>query len=385
MKTANVGGTALGIVVCVASFGRAQFTPPAAPAVPTVPVAPAVVAPAVPGAIPAAPARNLWSFFLPTPEQKAACAAHKEKFCRSTFGQLISNLAKPLASVTGGLVPPCCPPPTAPGAAGLDPNASPTGAEAAADKIKKLEAEAKARRAAVRYLGTVDCRRFTNAEPALIAALRTDTNECVRWEAALGLGHGCCCTKKVIEALTLTVNGETKDGNPVEASERVRAAAAAALDHCLACYVEPPATTAPRPEGPPEKPVAAADPATLQLTAYYARVEARPADVLLAAGRKALDDHARAQAGRSPLVTGNRSLYEAFVSTREPAAGRVEATQTAPQTAPPPSALPPLPSAAALPPLTPVAAEDVRPAAAVAPPTGKRSLFEIFKGTAPSP
>ncbi|HMP18225.1 MAG TPA: HEAT repeat domain-containing protein, partial [Gemmatales bacterium] len=104
---------------------------------------------------------------------------------------------------------------------------------------KKDAAEAKARRAAVRYLGTLDCRYYPEAEGALIAALRTDGVECVRWEAALVLGKGCCCSKKVIEALTHAVSCSEKDGNPAERSERVRFAACLALERCLACYSEP--------------------------------------------------------------------------------------------------------------------------------------------------
>ena len=69
----------------------------------------------------------------------------------------------------------------------------------------------------------------------------------------MGLAHGCCCTQKVIEALMLTISGDTKDGNPVENSPRVRAAACLALKHCLACYQGVPAapTEAERPEAPP--------------------------------------------------------------------------------------------------------------------------------------
>jgi len=107
-------------------------------------------------------------------------------------------------------------------------------AEEAAQKIKADEAQAKARRAAIKYLGTVDCHYFPEAEKALIGGLLNDRNECVRLEAALALGHGCCCTKKTIEALQVTVSGSNKLGNPGETSERVKAAAFAALQRCLA-------------------------------------------------------------------------------------------------------------------------------------------------------
>src|SRR5439155_21995997 len=126
-----------------------------------------------------------------------------------------------------------------------------------AAQIKKSEAQAKARKAAVRYLGTVDCHWFPEAEAGLVNALRGDTNECVRFEAAISLGHGCCCTKKTIAALSMTVSGGNKDGKPSENSERVKAAAMYALQHCLACYCEevPVETEPPKtPIEPPSKP-----------------------------------------------------------------------------------------------------------------------------------
>src|SRR5436305_814669 len=78
------------------------------------------------------------------------------------------------------------------------------------------------------------------AEAALITGLRVDRNECVRLAAARALGSCCCCTKKTIAALTITVSGSSKDGNPSENSERVREAAAAALEMCVTCYEEMP-------------------------------------------------------------------------------------------------------------------------------------------------
>ena len=112
------------------------------------------------------------------------------------------------------------------------------------------EAEPRSGRAAVRYLGTVDCHYWPEAEDALVASLRGDRNECVRWEAAMALGSGCCCTKKTIEALTIVTSCSDRDGAPKETSNRVHAAAAAALDHCLACFCNvaaPAATTTPPP------------------------------------------------------------------------------------------------------------------------------------------
>ena len=76
------------------------------------------------------------------------------------------------------------------------------GAEGAAAVAKADALAAKARRASVRYLGTLDCRYYPEAEAALIAALRTDGVECVRWEAAMALGRSCCCNRRVMAALT---------------------------------------------------------------------------------------------------------------------------------------------------------------------------------------
>ncbi|HZZ82799.1 MAG TPA: HEAT repeat domain-containing protein, partial [Gemmataceae bacterium] len=103
--------------------------------------------------------------------------------------------------------------------------------QGAAARIKKDEADAQARRQAVRYLGTVDCSRWPEAEAALINALRGDRNECVRLEAALALRNGCCCTVKIRRALEMTIIGKA-DKFPPERSERVKAAAADALAHC---------------------------------------------------------------------------------------------------------------------------------------------------------
>jgi hypothetical protein len=110
---------------------------------------------------------------------------------------------------------------------------APGGTEATAAKIKASEADAKARVAAVEYLGTVDCTRWKEATKALVNALRADPNECVRFAAARVLNSGCCCNKDTIEALKICVAGDDKDGNPPENSPRVKAAAFSALQNCL--------------------------------------------------------------------------------------------------------------------------------------------------------
>src|SRR5205809_804381 len=92
-------------------------------------------------------------------------------------------------------------------------------AEGAAARIEADEAGAAARKAAIRKLATVDCHYWPEAQDALVNALRGDRNECVRYEAALALNTGCCCTKKVLAALTIVISGSDEDGNPAETSQ----------------------------------------------------------------------------------------------------------------------------------------------------------------------
>jgi len=139
----------------------------------------------------------------------------------------------PLGGVSGGLIPPLCPPAPTPGQIAALESKAPGGVEATSAKIKASEADAKARVAAVEYLGTVDCTRWKEATKAIVNALRADPNECVRYAAARVLNSGCCCNKVTIEALKVCVAGEDKDGNPPETSSRVKAAAFNALQNCL--------------------------------------------------------------------------------------------------------------------------------------------------------
>jgi hypothetical protein len=224
---------------------------------------------AAPAAAPA-PA-SIWSFLG---INKTCLKEFKVRLCKSNIGLMMGNMLKPVSLMSGGLLPQCCPKvlqdDALAKAAKEGPDAAKGDAAAAAAKIAQDEAQAKERRAAVRYLGTVDCHYWGDvAIPALIAALRGDPNECVRWEAAMALGSGCCCNKQTIAALTLsvygvddpaegrTVAGAFVDGqrvvifdkHPVETSERVKASALAALQHCLSCYSE---VTTPGPERGPE-------------------------------------------------------------------------------------------------------------------------------------
>lgn len=140
--------------------------------------------------------------------------------------------------------------------------------EAAAAKIKGDEAGAKSRRAAVHYLGTVDCHYYPEAEAALIGALRADRNEAVRLEAVLALGSGYCRTKRTMDALNLVVSGSEQDGNPAETSARVRQAAALALQQYMARGGE--AIARPAPRTLPRVPEGQSPPPNLQLASYVA-------------------------------------------------------------------------------------------------------------------
>ena len=146
--------------------------------------------------------------------------------------------------------------------------------------------KAHARADAVKYLATVDCHSYPEAEAALICALRTDRSECVRYDPAFALSKGCCCTDKTVEALRIGAAGSSRDGNPGERSMRVRLTAYNALNHCL-CNCEGELlnqrTWEGRPETP-EQPLGQTGSATLP--AYYERLSERPAqEILIAAHR----------------------------------------------------------------------------------------------------
>ncbi len=305
-----------------------------------------------------------------TPDQKASCAAKKDKFCRSPVGQLLNNVAKPASAFSGGLITGCCPPsatdPLAPNPEDLKKPA--TDAEGAAARIKQLEAGAAARRSAVRYLGTVNCKRFPEAETALIGALRTDTNECVRFEAAVALARGCCCTTKTVKALTLTVEGLETDGNPAETSARVRAMAAQALARCSGVTAAAPTPIEPPPELPPERPAA---------DATVRKIDAGEREKVLADARRAL---AGFQAQTMPgMATGRRTVIDTI---------RYASALAAPT---PMAMAPPVPAPVAVsetmePAIIPAsatlpAAPDPKPVTGL-PPTGKRGLFDLIRSSA---
>lgn len=211
------------VVGAAPSIASAQFGGgPGIPAVPQPPV-PGAVAPAGLGA----PGPRVGIF----QRMKAGMGDCVQKLLGSPLGQLLNNATKPLAALTGGVIPTLEKKPS------VDDTKQP-GVGGAAAQGKKDAAEAAKRKADVKYLGTLDCRYYPEASKALADALRTDPNECVRYEAALALTRGCCCNQTTIAALTASVSGYETDGNPGERSARVRCTAAVALEKCLACYVQ---------------------------------------------------------------------------------------------------------------------------------------------------
>jgi hypothetical protein len=283
------------------------------------------------GATGASP-QTLWGFLGLS---KANCAACKAKLCNSQIGQMMNSALGPVSAISGGMIPQFCP--TTPSAADIaaleKSGASP--AVVAAAKIKADEADAKARVAAVEYLGTVDCNYWPEAQKALLTALRKDRNECVRYAAARVLSNGCCCGKETIRSLTITVmgqgavgpKGKTEDGEPPESSERVRCAAMVALQTCVANAPPEPEAPAPPPEGPFKPPVTrpegpGSSPSTsvgsvdenLARSAFLKTLARKPMSVVVNDARIAMQVVGK----QEPLLftTGNRSLMSAIARAR---------------------------------------------------------------------
>jgi hypothetical protein len=361
MKLGRASILGLTAILGLTPPGRAQVPAPPAPPTAVSPFAAGAPAAAVaPAAAAAPPQATLWGFLGLS---KANCAACKDKICNSQLGVLLNNAAAPASALTGGLIPPFCPPvPSAAELAAIQ-NTPPEkrGPEQVADLIKADEAAAKARVAAVEYLGTVDCHYWPEATTQLINSLRADRNECVRFAAARVLSSGCCCNKETIEALKHSATGSDEDNNPEERSPRVRAAAEIALHNCLMTYTEPPTAPEPAPERPPivppegegvvppESPATpeemdldeppqedgtptgggtarpAGDPGSgtpngdgIRLSAYYRRVSRKPTAQVLSEARQAL--RMLAQNPPPALTTGRRSFYHAMTEARRPRA-----------------------------------------------------------------
>ena len=235
---------------------------------------------AVPGGAQAAAAGpNLFSMLLPNDAQKEKC---RQKLCKCEIVKMLKAAMRPASAMTGGLIPSgnCCPEVKKEDL--LKPSDSPEGAAA---QIKKDAEEAAARRAAVRFLGTVDCRYWPEAEDALIAALRGDKIECVRWEAAIALQRGCCCTTKIRKALTLCVESSDKDGHPAERSTRVLDAATCALTMCT--FEETPAEKAKEKEKEKEKEIKKIG--RVNPKEYYQNLDKESPEKVLEAARRAVE------------------------------------------------------------------------------------------------
>jgi hypothetical protein len=253
----------------------------------------------------------------------------------------------PMAGMTGGFIPPLCPPaPTADQIAALEKSA-PGGAAATAAKIKASEADAKARVAAVEYLATVDCTRWKEATNALILALRTDPNECVRYAAAQALNTGCCCNKLTIAALKVCVAGEDTDNNPPETSPRVKAAAFNALQNCLMKVPEDlPAEKPIEREGPTLEPIVPPTPGrertgmktpdgtripsshvvqNPRLARYERELQRKTYAQTVGEARQTLFDVARNTRQSAPLPTGRRSVLDIIMKSRQEAENNARA------------------------------------------------------------
>ncbi len=308
---------------CTALAACAGLTPGLWAQVPAAPAAAGAAAPAATGL-----GAKLGSLH----DKKAACL---DKLCTTPLGQLLNNMTKPASAMTGGVIPGLCP--VVPSAAEL---AKPNS-EGAAAQIKKSEAEAKARAAAVKYLGTVDCHWWPDAEVALSNALRADKNECVRYEAALALGRGCCCTKAIVKSLTICVNGTEEDGNPSENSARVRMAAEFALNHCLETVPQKieggektnggEKKSQKAPEKLPEKTAQQGEASEehIHLTAYYAKQQSRPWGQVIEEARRAMEKASGTEMQTTVLPTGHRSLADIWERASAGSEGQ-EATPIAP-------------------------------------------------------
>ena len=241
-----------------------------------------------------------------------------------TVRKLLKNGMAPLSAATGGLIggghenPP---PPIA--AVALPPPPPPAVNAAAVIKVEAAQAEARVE--AVRYLATVDCHWYPEAEAGLIASLRADRSECVRLAAAEALGRGCCCSKKTIAALQLAAAGSNLDGNPGERCPRVRWAALEALQTCLlqcnAADFQQPAFEE-RPESPGQ-PLAGTG-AGATLSRYYTQIESVSAErLLLDAHRTCARLAQQPSATAAAPVQAPRSLYGIWAATNaaSPTAG----------------------------------------------------------------
>jgi PBS lyase HEAT-like repeat len=235
------------------------------------------------------------------------------------LGHVARTSVTPICAAVGLLMPPRCgEPPTKEEVARMIVDGGYSPAEITAAKIQIDEAQASARRAAVRYLATIDWHYFPEAESALIAAMRADRVEMVRHEAAFALGNCRALTEKTLEALNMTALGLELDGNPAESSERVRSAARSSLHRCSSrglCL--PP----PDPQVAPTVAWLAPDPFTIQTTGYYVPTYV-PVAAPIPQHERELAETISANPKTTSSLNGSRSLWHfllGFTSGRESA------------------------------------------------------------------
>ena len=267
----------------------------------------------------AAPQKTIFGMFGLSKANIHAC---KAALCQTQLGLMLNNMATgPAAKFSAGLVPPLCPPLSPAQIAGLP--GGPQGAQAVAAKVKASEADAKARVAAIEYLGTVDCKRWPDVTQAIMVALREDPNECVRYAAARVLNSGCCCSQKMIESLKACVSGTEADGKPAESSTRVKAAAFTALQGCLMrippdlpAEVPPPPVAPERGPAPPPLPLVKPE----GPTALAARdADGQPASYKIAPRAPTFDERLRRKTFTQTVEEARRTLQQVAETAQPPA------------------------------------------------------------------
>ena len=135
------------------------------------------------------------------------------------------------------------------------------GVKGLASKIKAGQVDAKNRVVAIKFLGTVDCAAYPEAQLMLIVSLKNDPSERVRLEAAkaikeqfgCGKDHGLCsgkrekrryhycqgcCGEAALNALSEVAYERDDTGCHLEPSKRVRKKAREALAVCVSCCSE---------------------------------------------------------------------------------------------------------------------------------------------------
>jgi len=135
------------------------------------------------------------------------------------------------------------------------------GVKGLASKIKAEQVDVKNRVVAIKFLGTVDCAAFPQAQELLIDSLKNDPSERVRLEAAKAIkeqfGRGkdeglftsrrekrrydhCrgCCGEDALNALSEVAYERDETGCLLEPSERVRKEVREALAVCVSCCSE---------------------------------------------------------------------------------------------------------------------------------------------------